>query len=231
MASARRRSAASVAWWREAALAEMARGRAAAADPVRRHRACISHALTKGLAAIPPIPAGGAGGGARAAGGDGRAGAARGLAESTRRPPPAAAQRRPAHRPRLGGAGAAPAAASPSGSGSGTGRAGAVALRRHPAGPAARGAARRHRPPVRRHAARRARWRRCGRCWPSGLDPALAGDAGAWGAGAGRAICAASSAAGGGAGRRDRLHHRRSTPSGRRPGSGTMRWPTQPTRI
>ena len=84
----------------------------------------------------------------------------------------AAPERRPAARARLGGLARHRAGPRRLAGGS----AGAPApwrFRADPARPAARRAAGGDRRPVRRDAGRRARWRRCGRCWRSASIPAL----------------------------------------------------------
>ena len=155
----------SVAWWRDAALAEMDAAREAGRLPILTGGSGLYFAsLTEGLADIPdPGPA------ARAEARRllkeiGPAALHARLAEAdpaTACPP--APDRQPAHRPRLGGL--ARHRHRPRRLAGERRAAGTVALRRHPARPAARRAARGDRGALRRDAAARARSRRCGRCW------------------------------------------------------------------
>ena len=212
-----------VAWWREAALAAMAAAREAGRLPILTGGSGLYFAsLTDGLADIPdPGPA------ARA---EARAllkeiGPAALHARLAEVDPATAARLRPTDSQRIArawevwrGTGTGPRRLAGE-----DGAARAVAVRRHPARPAARRAARGHRGALRRDAA--------GRCARGGAGaagaaprPGAAGDARARRAGTRPPICAA------------RSRWRRpdagsnwspaSTPSARRPGSATTRWPT-----
>ncbi len=139
------------------------------------------------------------------------------LAEADPGRPPAAPERRPARGPRVGGV--ARHRARPGGMAGGRAGAGRLVVPHGAAGSAAAGAARRHRRPVRRHAGG-GRAGRSGCAAGAAAGPGAAGHARARGARAGRLPSRRDALA---EAERRACWRRRSTPSGRRRGSGIKR--------